>query len=163
MLSRRSITALLVLLSAPLGAAAQAPPAAPVPQAAARHVPMLADLMASAQSRHIKLWFAVKGAHWELAAYELARLKATLADAAGLYSGLPITDLTTMARPLDLLAEVVAAKQTAKFADGYAKLTSACNACHQAMERGFITLRVPTASPFSDQSFETRNAAQRTK
>jgi hypothetical protein len=154
------MTALLVLMSTTLAAAAQTPPAAPIPQAADRHVPMLADLMASAQSRHIKLWFAGNGANWDLAAYELARLKASLVDAATLYPGLPVTDLTTMSKPVDSLAKVIAAKDTAKFAEGFNQLTAGCNGCHQAMERGFIALRVPTASPFSDQSFAPRQKAQ---
>jgi hypothetical protein len=38
-----------------------------------------------------------------------------------------------------------------KFSMEFDNLTAACNACHQATHFGFIDIKVPTASPFSNQ------------
>jgi hypothetical protein len=40
-----------------------------------------------------------------------------------------------------------------RFAKSIAEFTNGCNACHQSIERGFIVMRVPTESPFTDQVF----------
>jgi hypothetical protein len=45
------------------------------------------------------------------------------------------------------------ANDGARFASAFANLTAACNICHEAVHVGFITIQVPTASPFSNQSF----------
>ncbi|WP_445490746.1 hypothetical protein [Rhodopseudomonas sp. RCAM05734] len=117
------------------------------------YTPRLGDLMNAIQSRHIKLWFAAKNLNWDLAAYELAQIKGGLSDAAGMYSGMPVSNLTTMSDPLDLLAAAIKAKDGKKFAASFGTLTAGCNACHQTMERGFVVIQQPVASPFSNQSF----------
>jgi len=46
----------------------------------------------------------------------------------------------------------------AHFATAFADLTAAaCNGCHRAGQVGFITIRIPTASPFSNQSFTPKS------
>ena len=40
--------------------------------------PPLGDIMGKIQLRHIKLWFAGKHKNWELAAYEVDEIKASL-------------------------------------------------------------------------------------
>ena len=52
------------------------------------YVPALAEIMSTAQWRHIKLWFAGKHANWELASYELRQVRASLEDAATHYHGI---------------------------------------------------------------------------
>ena len=49
--------------------------------------PPLGDIMGKVQLRHIKLWFAGKLANWQLAAYEVDEIKASLESAADLYRG----------------------------------------------------------------------------
>jgi hypothetical protein len=120
------------------------------------YVPNLGDIMGTIQLRHIKLCFAGKLRNWELAAYELAQIKSSLEDAATLYSGIPVTDVTIVAEPVQLIGAAIELKDSMKFAKGFSELTAACNACHQAIGRGFIVIQVPTASPFSDQSFSPR-------
>ncbi len=117
------------------------------------YVPRLGDIMNTVQTRHVKLWFAGKSANWELAAYELRQLKAGLVEAAMLYEGLPVNNVTTMVQPVQSVADAIEAKDGKKFTRVYADLTSGCNACHQSIGRGFIVLRTPDASPFSDQQF----------
>jgi len=120
------------------------------------YMPRLGDIMGQTQLRHIKLWFAGKLQNWELADYEAGQIKASLADAAGLYRGIPVEALSLTVDPLKAIGEAIAAKDSAKFAHAFEGLTAACNGCHAAIGRGFIVIQVPTASPFSDQSFSPR-------
>ena len=55
--------------------------------------------------------------------------------------------------PLDALKEAVAARDLKAFSFGFDKRTAACNVCHVATQHAFIKIGVPTASPFSNQSF----------
>jgi hypothetical protein len=144
-----------VFVAGLLAIVASIPTAVAQPQngAASSNSPRLADIMEAASSRHIKLSFAGKNMNWDLAAYEAAQLKARLVDAATLYPGLPVTDVTTMATPMRAVSDAIAAKDAAKFVKAFNELTDGCNACHQQLGRGFIVMRVPTASPFSNQSF----------
>jgi hypothetical protein len=117
------------------------------------YVPRLGDIMNAAQTRHMKLWFAGKSANWELAAYELRQLKASLVEATSLYERIPVTNITTMAEPVQAVADAIEAKDSKKFTKTYGDLTNGCNACHRSMGRGFIAMRVPDVSPFADQQF----------
>jgi hypothetical protein len=116
--------------------------------------PRLADLMEGTQSRHSKLWFAGKAGNWNLAAYEIKQIQSRLEDAATLYLGLPVTDLTTMAGPLRAAAEAVKAKDGKRFDVAFDEVTRACNACHDASNRAYIIIKRPTAPPFSNQTFD---------
>ena len=140
---------LTICASAPLAIAQSAMNAATEDQ----YVPRLADIMSIVQLRHMKLWFAGSSPNWELAAFEFHRLKASLVDAASLYPSIPATSVMTMAKPIQSIGEAIEAKDSRKFATAFNDLTGACNACHQSIGRGFIVMRVPTASPFSDQVF----------
>jgi hypothetical protein len=118
-----------------------------------QYVPRLGDIMSAVQSRHIKLWFAGKAGNWELAAYELRQLEAGLMEAATLYTGIPATNVTTMTKPAQSIADAIEAKDSRRFAKAVGEFTGGCNACHRSIGRGFIIMRVPTESPFSDQVF----------
>jgi hypothetical protein len=145
---------IVVLVCAyPLAVTAQTginlPPSSP-------YVPRLGDIMNAAQIRHMKLWFAGKSANWELAAYEVRQLKASIVEAASLYEGIPVTNVTTMAQPVSAVADAIDAKDARKFAKAFEDMTNGCNACHQSIGRGYIVMRVPDVSPFSDQQFIPR-------
>ena len=118
-----------------------------------QYVPKLGDIMNAVQSRHIKLWFAGKAQNWGLADYELRQLQAGLVESAVLYEGIPVTNVTTMAKPVQSISDAIKAKDTKRFAKAVGQLTDDCNVCHQSMQRGFIVMRVPTEQPFSDQVF----------
>jgi hypothetical protein len=132
----------IALLSAPLAFAQTEP-----------YVPALGDLMSWIQLRHIKLSFAGKLQNWDLASYELRQIRASLEQAADLYHGIPASYVGATADPIEAINAAIEAKDGARFAKGFNALTAACNACHQGIGRGFIVIQVPTASPFSDQSF----------
>ncbi|EAQ35996.1 hypothetical protein NB311A_11162 [Nitrobacter sp. Nb-311A] len=120
----------------------------------ANYIPHLGDIMGAMQLRHFKLSFAGKLRNWELAAYELDQIKESFHDAATLYPGIPVADMTIMAEPVRRLGEAIQKKEPKKFAAAFSELTAACNGCHQAIGRGFIVIKVPTSSPFSNQVFE---------
>ena len=148
---RRCITTLaLVCASAPFAIAQSVMNS---PSNAQQYIPQLGDIMNTAQSRHIKLWLAGKAANWELATFELVRLKASLVEAAVLYSGIPVSNVTTLANPLGDVAGAIEAKDGRGFAKAYGELTAACNGCHQSMARPFLVIRAPTEQPFGDQVF----------
>jgi hypothetical protein len=149
---RRWMAALLLICtSAGLAEAQSTIGASPGEQ----YVPRLGDIMNAAQTRHIKLWYAVKAANWDLAAFEIRQLKASLVEAALLYSGIPVTNVTTLAAPLQSVADAIEAKDGKRFAKAYGELTGGCNACHQSMERAFVSIRTPAEQPFGfgDQLF----------
>jgi len=118
------------------------------------HVPQLGDIMAAIQARHVKTWYAGKAANWDLAGFEVRQLEASLVDAAMLYRGIPISNVTTMATPIHSLEDAIAAKDVKRFSKAFSELTAGCNSCHASMERSFIVIRTPTEEqPFGDQIF----------
>ena len=122
-------------------------------QPAEQYVPRLGDIMNAIQLRHMKLWFAGKARNWQLAAYELNQLESGLTEAATLYSGIPATNVTRMTGPAQSVADAIEAEDSRRFAKAVGDFTNGCNACHQSIGRGFVIMRVPTESPFSNQVF----------
>jgi 3-oxoacyl-(acyl-carrier-protein) synthase len=118
-----------------------------------QYVPQLSDLMNSVQTRHIKLWLSARAQNWDLARFELSRLRASLTEAALLYSGIPVSNVTTLGTSLQSIEEATDAKDSKRFAASFAGLTDGCNACHSGMSRGFIVIRTPTEQPFGNQLF----------
>ena len=91
----------------------------------------------------------------DLYKYEIRQLKANLVEAALLYSGIPVTNVTTLTAPLQSVADAIAARDGKRFTAAYGELTGGCNACHQSMERGFVSVRIPAEQSFGfgDQNF----------
>jgi hypothetical protein len=123
-----------------------------------QYVPRLGDIMNAIQLRQIKLWFAGKAGNWELAAYEIRQLEAGLMEAATLYPGIPATNVTTMTKPAQSIADAIEAKDSRRFAKAVGEFTDGCNSCHRSIGRSFIVMRVPTDSPFSNQVFPPQPA-----
>ncbi len=145
----------LVLSCLALGAARAEENAAAAP---APYSPDLADIMAGAQWRQLKLSFAGSEMNWPLAEFEIGRMRKSFADAARFYPDfdkVPLAKLIEQfSQPaLDDIAKSVKAKDETAFKKSFARLTDACNSCHQAAGKGFIKIRVPTLSPFSNQVF----------
>ena len=109
--------------------------------------------MLAKQWRHIKLWFAGKQRNWNLAAYELAQIKASLAQAATLYSDIPVSDVLILGSPIQSIDKAIQSKDSAGFVKAFNELTAGCNACHRNMGREFIEIKVSAESPFSNQLF----------
>jgi hypothetical protein len=113
----------------------------------------LSDIMADVQLRHIKLWEAIQGRNWPLVRFEATLIGESLGQAAMLYRNIPIEDVTNATAPLADLKSDSAPKDAAKLEAIFARLTTACNACHTAAEIPFIEIKTPSTSPFSDQRF----------
>jgi len=148
----------LLLAAMPLAAFGQEPvPEAMRPASVGdAYVPSLGDIMGATQLRHIKLWNAGRLKNWELAAYELGQIEDSFNTAARLYRNIPIENIEMIGKPLAALDGAIKAKDGARFAKGFSDLTTTCDACHEVAHVGFITVQVPTASPFTDQSFKPR-------
>jgi hypothetical protein len=120
--------------------------------------PELADLMSATQLRHFKLSFAGNLKNWQLAGFELAQMRKTFEAAAKLYpdfNGVRLAKLVEdVSKPaLNEIGKAITAKDSAAFSRSFKNLTAACNSCHHAAKAGFIVIRVPTTSPFSNQTF----------
>ena len=148
-LRKAAMVSVLLCLVAPPAVAQSGPPEVSVEH----YVPGLADIMAALQVRHLKLYFAGRAQNWELADFELRGLSSGLAEAAMLYSGIPATNVTRLAAPVQSLSDAVKSKDERKFLDAIGRLTDGCNACHQSMDRKFIAIGLPTRQPFTNQIF----------
>ena len=128
------------------------------PSTGNEYAPRLSDIMTTAQSQHLKLWLAGMAQNWDLATYEIAQLKTSLAQAAMLYSGLPVTNVTTLMTPLQSITDALAGKDARRFGKAFGELTDGCNACHRSIGRSFVLIRVPTDQKiFSNQLFGSKD------
>ena len=110
--------------------------------------------MTTIQLRHIKLWSAGKAKNWELLNYEAQKLEDDFIAAAGFYQNLPVDNVVLVDKPLRRLMEAAKNKDYSLYTKAFDELTAGCNSCHVAGQVGFIRIQRPTASPFSDQSYE---------
>jgi cytochrome c553 len=132
----------------------------PTDQVSQPDAPGLSEQMLAIQFRHIKLWFAGKLGNWKLAAYELDLLGYSLIEAARrVPAGGSAEDA---ARQITSLRSAIDAKDYSVFIKAYSELTNACNNCHRAVGRGFVSVQVPVVSPFTDQDFADQVAEGRT-
>jgi len=138
---------------APAIAADTVPYAYRPPAAGETYAPGLGDIMGTIQWRHLKLSYAANLKNWDLASYELGQIQESLISAARLYQNIPVEQIGMIQQPLIALADAIKNKNSQHFARAFADLTNACNSCHAAANVAFIAIRVPTASPFTNQSF----------
>lgn len=132
-------------------AMAQQPPAKP-------HQPGLGEFMLATQTRHAKLWLSGNVQNWELADYAIDELKEGLEDVEKyipVFKDIPIGKMieTIMTGPIKTVEDAIKARDRAKFAAAYDKLTEACNSCHRAASRPFIVIQRPSGSLYPNQSF----------
>ncbi len=114
--------------------------------------------MAGTQLRHLKLAWAGDLQNWELANYEVSEIRRSFAVAAKLFPVFQNVQLTKLIADVSepALKEIddsIKAKNHTGVTRAFKKLTDACNSCHKVAGFGFITIRVPTTLPFSNQSF----------
>ena len=117
------------------------------------------------QMRHSKLWFAGRASNWELAGYELDELKEGFEDVAKLFPtvndvSLPQVISAITAVQLPDLGMSISARDRARFAVAFDKMTATCNACHQSTRHAFIVIQRPTALPYTNQSFTSAPQAR---
>jgi hypothetical protein len=132
---------------------------APKPAKDGVYSPDLAELMAGTQLRHFKLAFAGRMQNWELAEFEVLQMRRNFAAAAKYFpevQGVPVAKLLReYSEPaLDDISKSIKEKDFPALRKSFGRLTEACNACHKAAGMGFIRIRIPTASPFSNQDYK---------
>lgn len=118
----------------------------------------LAPYMASLQRYAEKLYLAGSNESWELAHFYGEELNEVAEEVAGggfTEDGHDVSALMrTMLLPAVAQVEAAADGRSAEAFDAaYGALITACNACHDATEHGFITLRVPDANAYPSQDF----------
>jgi cytochrome c553 len=131
----------------------------PTPAKTETYVPGLGEIMSLQQMRHAKLWLAASRGNWALANYEMDELREGFEDASRLqptYEGVPVAALiaSLTPAPLDAIGKAIKGKSAADFKRSFDSLTAACNTCHKAANHGFIQIRRPSGSAFSNQKFE---------
>ena len=150
-----TIVAALVVAGCWLAQDAAAEPAA-TPKGA--YAPGVAEIMIMTQIRHGKLWLAGAARHWDLADYQIDELKEGLEDIVKYfptYKEMPVGSMieATVMAPIADVESAIKARDRARFAAAYDKLTAACNACHQSAKRPFIVIQRPATSTYPNQSF----------
>jgi hypothetical protein len=131
---------------------------APSQEVPKSYLPGLGEFMGRIQADHAKLWLAGEARNWELAGYQLSELKEVLSDVQDLvprYQNVPVGDMidAIITGTISDLEKAIGARDVGKFSAGFDKLTEACNSCHQAANRGFIIVKRPAQSDFSNQDF----------
>jgi hypothetical protein len=130
-------------------------------QNATGYRPSLGDLMTmTVQPRHLKLGLAGQEKNWVYAKYELHELEESFERVAHVWPkwrdvAIAETILATTKDPMEAVEAAVAARDAARFADAYGRLTATCNACHQSANVGMIVIQVPKTSPFANQDFRS--------
>ena len=140
-----------------LGTLAASAQEKPAPQALAAppqeepYQPGLGEIMALQQMRHIKLRFAGHVGNWPLADYEIGELNEGFDDVSKLLGG----DIVAqhVGAPLAALQKAIDGKNSAAFTAAFDGLSAGCNACHHALNHGFIVIQRPTLLLYSNQSF----------
>ena len=150
-------------LAAPIFPASSQPASAPPDHSPkedrpSSYLPGLGEFMGRIQVDHAKLWLAGEARNWELAGYQLSELKEVFSDVQDLvprYHNIPVGDMidAIITGTVTDLEGAIAARDFSKFSASFDGLTAACNSCHQAANRGFIVIRRPAQSNFSNQDF----------
>jgi hypothetical protein len=129
--------------------------------------PGLDDLMTMLiQPRHTRLYYAGTNKNWELAASEVRDLRAAFSRIAQFipkYLGVGVDGAVgaIMAPKLQSVDAAISSADSKQFAEAYANLTLACNACHAYMEHPYLVIKIPIAasdSMYGDQDFSAETS-----
>src|SRR5262249_5343181 len=145
MMSRHRLALVLAaaLLFAPLAAGSQNAPSTPA------YRPGLGDLMTmTVQPRHLKVGLAGQERNWAYVGYEVQELQEAFERIERLVPkwrnlDIPALFASTVKQPVEALEAAAKAQSASQFDDAYAKLTAACNACHQSAHVGMILIQTP--------------------
>jgi hypothetical protein len=160
--------ALLLLVGAPCVSVSQTDTStsgssAASPSTQPDYHPSFGDLMTMAvQPRHIKLGLAGKQRNWSYAAYELSELRnafARIARTIPKYQSVDTAELMTavVKVPLEVMDQAIMSGDLSQFTAAYARLTNACNACHQSLKHAAVVIKIPDASQYPDQDFRRQS------
>ncbi len=121
---------------------------------AAAYKPGFGEFMSSIQTHHAKLWFAGQKQNWALCDFEIHEMMEALDNIQQYQQERKETKLISMIGPaIDSLNDAIKKQDPVLFKGAYISLTNGCNNCHHAADFGFNIVKVPEASPFSNQDF----------
>ena len=121
--------------------------------------PGLGDLMTmTVQPRHLKIGLAGVERNWAYLHYEVHELEEAFERIVRLVPKWRDHDIAALVassvkQPIEDLEQAARQKSPPLFDDAYARLTAACNACHQSATVGMIVIQAPRAAPFANQDF----------
>jgi len=121
--------------------------------------PTLSDLMTMLiQPRHLKLWAAGQQRNWTLAAFELRELRAGFDKVAATipkYTNIDLgpTFINIMDSQVRALNGAITSQNPMLFNTAFSDLTGACNSCHEALNHGFLVMKVPEVTGYPNQDF----------
>jgi hypothetical protein len=158
----------VALAASVIGIAQSAPaPAAapPAPLVILDFKPTLSDLMTMLiQPRHQKLWAAGQQRNWTLAAFELREMRAgfdKIAATIPKYINIDLgpTFINIMDSQIRAVNGAITSQNPTLFNTGFADLTASCNSCHEALNHGFLVMKVPEVTGYPNQDFRALPAA----
>jgi hypothetical protein len=161
----------------PVGIRAQTPSPSPAPSkdelAALRALlPPQGHAMADVESHFAALWFAGERGNWPLADFLFNQTLSNLRWAVRIRPVRPTRagdiDLQAIldaveASALKDLKESIAARSSKDFGAAYRVAVDSCNACHQAVERPFLRVRVPISERPTMIDFDPAPSAARSR
>ena len=119
--------------------------------------PGFGELMSGIQVHHNKLWFAGQHHNWALADFEIHEIMEAIDNIKRFETDRKETKSIGMIMPaLDSVNVAIQSKNAVQFNRSFVLLTNTCNACHKANAFDFNVVVIPTAPPFSNQSFDSK-------
>ncbi len=152
----------VALTASAVGIAQSAPaPAAapPAPLVILDFKPTLSDLMTMLiQPRHQKLWAAGQQRNWTLAAFQLREMRSGFDKIAAtipkfINIDLGPTFINVMDSQVRAVNGAIAGQNPTLFNTAFADLTASCNSCHEALNHGFLVMKVPEVTGYANQDF----------
>lgn len=140
-------------------APAPAPAAPPAPPVILDFKPALDDLMTLLiQPRHQKLWAAGQQRNWTLAAFQLREMRAgfdRIAATIPKYQNIDLgpTFINIMDSQVRAVNGAITGQNPTLFNSAFADLTASCNSCHEALNHGFLVMKVPEVTGYPNQDF----------
>jgi hypothetical protein len=140
-------------------APAPAPAAAPAPLVILDFKPTLSDLMTMLiQPRHQKLWAAAQQRNWTLAAFQLREMRSgfdKIAATIPKYINIDLgpTFINIMDSQVRAVNGAITSQNSTLFNTAFADLTASCNSCHEALNHGFLVMKVPEVTGYGNQDF----------
>ena len=112
----------------------------------ARHFRGLDQAMIEIGYRYEELYWAGRDGNWPFAAYQLQKIRLTLANAVERRPR-RAASASMLDAALEALEQAGTRKDTAVFAAGFRALTATCNSCHAAEKVEFMRVAQPSERP----------------
>jgi hypothetical protein len=138
---------------------APAPAAPPPPLVILDFKPTLSDLMTMLiQPRHQKLWAAGQQRNWTLAAFQLREMRSgfdKIAATIPKYINIDLgpTFINIMDSQVRAVNSAIMSQNSQLFMTAFGDLTASCNSCHEALNHGFLVMKVPEVTGYANQDF----------